>query len=363
MMNNKEDALTESQLTFMFIGSLIGITLLSLPLDPIKIAKQDAWIAAFLGMIYPTYVVFIAIYIRKKHPKKNILDLSKKIYGKILGNILNLIFISFFFLIATDVAAGINNVLRNYMVSFLNSWNILSLLFLGAAYTVYGGTKTIGKLNEVLFYITFIVFLIPVFSIKKADILNLQPVLGGGVKNIIKATKKTIIAYSGAEMLLILYPLVHENVKLKKIGLKSISFITILYTLYTLLTILYLGIGAADKFLWPVITISRGITIPVINSFSYIFLSLWTMTMFKCISVHYYLFAHGLNKIFNKLSRKSWAILLYPIMIIGSSLYGIPVMRRNFLDKIFPPYVIFNIIFISITALLVALGKGDENEK
>ncbi len=85
--------------------------------------------------------------------------------------------------------------------------------------------------------------------------------------------------------------------------------------------------------------------------------------MFKCISVHYYLFAHGLNKIFNKLSRKSWAILLYPIMIIGSSLYGIPVMRRNFLDKIFPPYVIFNIIFISITALLVALGKGDENEK
>lgn len=68
------------------------------------------------------------------------------------------------FLIATDVAAGINNVLRNYMVSFLNSWNILSLLFLGAAYTVYGGTKTIGKLNEVLFYITFIVFLIPVFQ-------------------------------------------------------------------------------------------------------------------------------------------------------------------------------------------------------
>ncbi len=34
-----------------------------------------------------------------------------------------------------------------------------------------------------------------------------------------------------------------------------------------------------------------------------------------------------------------------------------------FLDKIFPPYVIFNIIFISITALLVALGKGDKNEK
>lgn len=97
MMNNKEDALTESQLTLMVIGSIIGISLLSLPLDPIKIAKQDAWIATFLGVIYPIYVLFIAIYIRKKYPKRNILDLSKKIYGKILGNILNLIFLLFFF--------------------------------------------------------------------------------------------------------------------------------------------------------------------------------------------------------------------------------------------------------------------------
>ncbi len=117
-------------------------------------------------MIYPIYVVSITIYIRKKHPKKDILDLSRKIYGKILGNTLNLIFLLFFFLIATDVAAGISNVLRTYMVSFLNSWNILTLLFLGAAYTVYGGTKTVGRLSEILFYITFIVFIIPVFSLK-----------------------------------------------------------------------------------------------------------------------------------------------------------------------------------------------------
>ncbi|EPY2307877.1 GerAB/ArcD/ProY family transporter [Clostridium sporogenes] len=362
-MNNKEDVLTESQLTFMIIGGIIGVSILSLPLDPIEIAKQDAWIATFLGMIYPIYVVFITIYIRKKHPKEDILDLSRKIYGKIFGNILNLIFILFFFLIATDVAAGINNVLRTYMVSFLNSWNILTLLFLGAAYAVYRGTKTVGRLNEVLFYITFIVFLIPVFSLKKSDILNLQPVLGSGIKNIINATKKTTIAYSGAEMLLILYPFIDKNVEIKKVGIKSISFITILYTLYTLLTILHLGINGTDKFLWPVITISKTITIPVINSFSYIFLSLWTMTLFKCISVHYYLFAHGLNKIFGRISRKSWAILLYPIMVIGSNLYGTPTILRNFLDKIFTPYVIFNIIFISITALLIALGKGDKNEK
>ncbi len=97
MMNNKEDVLTESQLILMIMGGIIGVSVLSLPLAPIEVAKQDAWIATFLGMIYPIYVVFMTIYIRKKHPKEDILDLSRKIYGKILGNILNLIFLLFFF--------------------------------------------------------------------------------------------------------------------------------------------------------------------------------------------------------------------------------------------------------------------------
>ncbi|KRU30598.1 spore germination protein [Clostridium sporogenes] len=190
MVNNEEDFLTEHQLTLILIGCMVGVGILSLPKYVVKIAKQDSWISVLLGTLNPLYITFVTSYIRKKHPKEDILDLSKKIYGNIFGNILNLIFLLFFFLVSTDVAAGINNVLRNYMVSFLNSWNILTLLFLGAAYTVYGGTKTVGRLSEILFYTTFIVFLIPVFSIKKADILNLQPVIGSGVKSIVNATKK-----------------------------------------------------------------------------------------------------------------------------------------------------------------------------
>ncbi|MCS4525936.1 GerAB/ArcD/ProY family transporter [Clostridium botulinum] len=49
------------------------------------------------------------------------------------------------------------------------------------------------------------------------------------------------------------------------------TFTAILYTLYTLSTILYLGINASQKFLWPVITITQSIIVPIINSFKYIF--------------------------------------------------------------------------------------------
>ncbi len=92
MVNNEEDFLTEHQLTLILIGCMVGVGILSLPKYIVKIAKQDSWISVLLGALYPLYITFVTSYIRKKHPKEDILDLSKKIYGNILGKILNLIF-------------------------------------------------------------------------------------------------------------------------------------------------------------------------------------------------------------------------------------------------------------------------------
>ncbi|KAJ53471.1 spore germination protein (amino acid permease) [Clostridium tetanomorphum] len=307
-------------------------------------------------------MVFIATYISKKHPKDDILILNKKIYGKFFGSLFNIIFLIFFLSIATQVAAGMTNTLKIYMVTFLNKWNMLTVVYLITAYAAYGGIKVIGRINEVVFLSTFIVYLIPLFSISKGDISNLTPVLGSGVNNIIKAVKGTATAYSGIEILFIVYPFLDSYINIKKSGIKSIIFACSVYTLFTISTILYMGIDTSTKFLWPVVTVTDSLRIPIINSFRYIFLSMWTMTMFKVISIDYYIFAYGLNKTFNKIDTKYWIIMLYPVMVMLSGVYGIPTMRRDFLGKIFPLYVLYNIIFISITAILIALGKGDNNE-
>lgn len=363
METKEENVLTQNQLLSVIIGSFIGVGALILPRDAIKVAKQDGWISTLLGVIYPIYMVLIASYVRKKHPKEDILDLSKKIYGKVIGNILNLLFTLFFFISATNVTAGISNVIRIYIVSFLESWNILSLLFLVTAYVAYKGAKVLGRVNEVLFYITFVVCLVPFFALEKAHVSNLYPIFGTGVKDILRGTKETIIAYSGMEALFILYPFVGSSVNVKKPAFKAVIFTCAVYILFTLITILYLGIDTSLKFLWPVVTVTESISIPIINSFRYIFLSLWTMTMLKCISVHYYLTTYGLSKIFKKIGRNNWVVLCYPLMIIASSMYGSPTMRRGIVGKVYPPYVVYNILFVSITAILIALGKGDNYAK
>ncbi len=136
----------------------------------IKIARQNGWISVLLGSIYPLYIAFMAIYIRKNHPKEDILDLSKKIYGNTLGNILNLIFLFFFFIISTDLAAEINNILKIYMIHSLNFWNLFKSTIFICSLCFLWGIKVIGKINEIFILWYLYSFFNPFFFFKKMQI-------------------------------------------------------------------------------------------------------------------------------------------------------------------------------------------------
>lgn len=77
---NRDNELTEMQFTLILIGSMMGVGILSLPNDVIKISKQDGWISVLLGSVYPLYIVFIANYLGKNYPKENMLMLSKNFW-------------------------------------------------------------------------------------------------------------------------------------------------------------------------------------------------------------------------------------------------------------------------------------------
>ena len=60
MKKVESNAITPKQVTYLLVGSMIGVGILTLPNDLVAISKQDAWISAFIGAIYPLYMVIIA---------------------------------------------------------------------------------------------------------------------------------------------------------------------------------------------------------------------------------------------------------------------------------------------------------------
>lgn len=363
MDKDTDGLVSSSELISILVSSMLGVGVLSLANSVVKDAKQDGWICCILGAIYPLYLIFIASYLCKKSPKENILILSKKCFGKFFGTILNIVFIGFFLLIGSSVASGISNVLRIYMTTFLKNYQFLLVFLLIPTFIAYKGIKTLTRVSEVIFYLTLPLFLVPLAVFKEGNILNVMPVFGSGLINILKASKETAFAYTGIEILFLIYPYLQEGKELKKNGIKSVIITMIIYTWFVFSTIYYLGIDIIPKFIWSTITTSEAVSIPIINNFRYIFMVSWSAILFRTIAIYYYGFTYGLSETIKKVKRKDLVLLVYPLVFFVSSRYGIPTIRGNILDKIVPMYSVFNLVYITIIALILTMKKGGKYER
>nr|WP_264174504.1 spore germination protein [Clostridium algoriphilum] len=207
----KGTLLTPSQFTFTLKAIMTGIATMSLPNLVIKVSKQDGWISIILGAVYPIYLVIVANFMSKKFPKDNILVLSKKCFGNILGSILNFIFISFFLFILTAEFSGYSNVFRVYAVTFLKNYQVLLTVLIPISFVSYKGIKTLGRLNEIGFYLTICLIIFPVGILAYGSLLNLMPIFGSGLSNIVKGSSKTVFAFCGMEIIFLIYPFLQEQ--------------------------------------------------------------------------------------------------------------------------------------------------------
>jgi len=305
----KGNLLTPSQFTLTLKAIMVGMATMSLPNLVMRVSKQDGWISIILGAVYPIYLVIVANFMCKKSPKDNILVLSKKCFGNFLGGILNFIFISFFLFDLTAELSGYSNIFRVYAVTFLKNYQVLLTVLIPISFVSYKGIKTLGRLNEVGFYLTVCLIIFPVGILAYGSILNLMPIFGSGLNNIVKGSSQTVFAYSGMEIIFLIYPFLQSRKKLLKCGLVSTAIVAFIYVWVTFGTIYYLGVESSQKYIWPVITLSDSIKIPVINSFRYIFVTLWSLVEFKCISTFYFAISYGLNQSIKKISAKTFTIL------------------------------------------------------
>lgn len=359
-MDNKNSiTITNSQFALLLVTSMIGTGLFSLPNDVLKYAKQDGWMSCIFGSIYPIIMVLIASYLCKKHPNENIYMLSHRCFGKIIGTILNAIFTLYFLVIGSAIADGMINILKIHAVPFLISPKMLPVFLIVPAFISFKGLKTVSRVSEIISYSTAFLFIVPLISLKSGSINNLMPVFGSGALNIIKSSKDTAMAYTGIEIVLLFYPFIHTKEKITKTSIIGVIITAIIYTWFTFITIYYLGVDIIPKFIWSGLTIIHPLAISVINNSKSIFIIFWAAIMFKCISIFYYSIIFSFNQIFNKISIKAYAIILYPLTTILAFKFGPPIIRSYILDKILSKFVIFNLLYaLSIALILTVKDKN-----
>lgn len=361
MDKSKYELLTTNELLFTLIGCIIGAGILSLPNSAVAFAKQDGWIATFMAGIYPLYVVLIGGIIIRKFPDNDIMDVSKMYLGNFFGAFLNLLFMAQFMLYIINALNASANVLRVYAVWFMTPFKISLILVILVVYTCSQGLKTIAKINVLMFFIILLLTMFSFMAFRHGSILNVQPVFDTDWDKMFKAGLETLLSYGNMELLLIIHPYIENKGVIIKTALIATGIITLFYTWTVFSTIFFLGPDIVTKSLWPFFFVTASIKIPVITSFRFIYMALWTLIIFKTAATEYYASTAIFKNTFKKINWKYICIFLSPVLLLSPFLFENEVARRAFISKIMPWITLFNIAYITLIALLTALKKRNFN--
>ncbi|MCT8976714.1 spore germination protein [Clostridium sp. CX1] len=363
MNTNRRNLLSPNQVTYLLLGIMINEGIISLPNEVAKIAKQDGWISVLFGAIYPLYILFIAFYLSSKFPNDNILVLSKRYLGKMLGSVLNILFSLLFVLYLTSACSGISNFLRTYILSFLTPLKFISLFILVSAYTAYKGLTVIGRLCECIFYFSASVILVPLASIRTGSILNILPVTGSGWMNILKGGINSAYSYGCIEIIFLIYPFISDRTQLKKSSLKAVMLTCISYTWITFMTIYYLSHNVILKTRWSSIYVTENLNITFISNFRYILLFLWILVTLKSTAASYYAFVTILSDSIKKFKSKDLIYICYPLIVFLSIMYGSEEKKKYITSYFLPIITIYVLLYSSLIALLIFIKKDKAYEK
>ena len=188
------------------------------------------------------------------------------------------------------------------------------------------------------------------------------PIFGTGVKNIFSGSIESALAYGGMEAIFLFYPVLKKKNKVKKITLNALFITMGIYVWVTFVCIYCLGYKVTSIALWPVLLVTEGVNIGVINSFRFLFLFLWGIIMFKIIANEHYAFTYILSDVLKIKDKKKIYWVMFPIILYLCLLIKNEVQRRAFLGYFVPKIALFNIAYISIIAILIFIKDKGQNK-
>ncbi len=267
--------ITSKQLIFILIGSQIATGIFSLPRLVTTEAGTHGWLAVIVGAI-PAYIsIWLIVNLGNKFPGQNFVGLSKQLFGKYLGSFLVIAFIIYIVIYQSIVIRIFVETTSLYMLPSTPIPVILFLVQASVVYIVMQGGKVIGRLNELLFYISVAILLLLLCAFSQADCTNILPLgdidLGGLWQGALSAS----YAYAGTEVLLVVFFMVNNKDKALKAALTGQTIVLVIYFIVVVLSILVFGIYAMEEMLRPLLILLKGVEFPLFDRLELFFLSFW----------------------------------------------------------------------------------------
>jgi len=258
-------------------------------------AKQDAWLAMLTGALAGLLLLLIHLGIHHQEPELDLFLLFRRYMGKIMGTILNLMFVGYF---AYEASRNLRDLSEVTVLTLLNRtpmWLITVITILVVSNTVRYGYRVLFLMCMILFPMmllgyTLISILIPSTGIFHAELI--LPVLENGWKPIVKAAFPEIISFPFGQVVLFLvfYPYARKGRNFNKVVITAYIVTALALTFINQLIIFVLGPQIAAYSTLPLLETVQMIELTEVFERMD---ALFTMLLFLGLGIKIAAFFHG----------------------------------------------------------------------
>ena len=157
-----------------------------------KDAMQDAWIAIFLMTFIGIGLMYLYYSINGILPNKNLFEILEYCFTRPISILLSLGYVIYFLHATTRVIRTFGEMITTAILPNTPIEVITFSIMLVMAYILYLGIEVLARVSEIFtpYTVLFLIFLL-IFLLPNIQFHNLQPILGDGIKPIIKVDVPT----------------------------------------------------------------------------------------------------------------------------------------------------------------------------
>jgi spore germination protein KB len=353
-----------TMLVFMFTT---GSSLLLAPSLLASEAKQDAWLAAIIGVVVGLLLTWLYQTLGNFYPDMTLVEYSEKILGKWIGKVISLLFFTFPFILSALVLRNIGDFITTQIMpeTPIESIHIIFLIIVMMGTRL--GLEPLARSGEILFPWSIVLFLLLVILISpQIELAKIQPILEKGMKPILHSALP-FIGFPFLEMVifLMIFPYVNKPKEAGKAFFRGTLMGGVVLILLTALAILVMGVDQTTRTLYPSYILAKKINIGnFLQRIEAIVTIMWFIAIFFKLTICFYASTLCLAQIFK---LKEYRMLVFPLgmILVVFSLAISPNIVYNITvtPKVWTPYALTYGLFLPLLLLGVATVRKNVQTK
>ena len=252
-----------TQLFTIMVNFLLGSAIV---LGIGKEAKQDVWIAIGIATLIGIGLMYFYYSLNRLLPNKNLFEMMEYCFTRPIAIFMSFGYSTYFFFLSCRVLRDFAELIASAILPVTPIEVIVLTFMVVIAYIVYLGLEVLGRVTEIFTpYLLGLIILLAILLIVSGEIElhNVEPVLGDGLKPVVKTIFPSLISFPFGELVVftVILSSVTEFKKCKKVSLISVLVAGGLLVLASLLMLFTLGADVMQNANFPLLSAARRVSI------------------------------------------------------------------------------------------------------